>query len=87
MVEKAIAYYKANGRDGSLAEISNSKGRFVKDDLYVFVYDMKGKCVAHGFDQKLVGIDLADMRDPDGACLRQREDRDCKGEGKGVAGL
>ncbi len=83
MVEKAIAYYKANGRDGSLAEISNSKGRFVKDDLYVFVYDMKGKCVAHGFNQKLVGIDLADMRDPDGTYYVKERIEIVKAKGKG----
>jgi cytochrome c len=66
MVKKAAAYLKANGKDKALAEISNPKGQFVDRDLYVFVYDMNGKCVAHGFNQKMIGKDLADMKDPDG---------------------
>ena len=66
MVEKAIAYYKASGKDAAFAEITNPKGKFVKDDLYVTVYDMNGKCVAHGANAKMVGKDLLELKDPDG---------------------
>jgi signal transduction histidine kinase len=65
MVKKAIAEIKA-GKDKALAEISNPKGKFVDRDLYVFVYDMNGKCVAHGFNQKMIDKDLVEMKDPDG---------------------
>jgi cytochrome c len=66
MVKKAISFYKANGKDKAFAEISNPKGQFVKEDLYVFVYDMNGKVMAHGFNKAMIGKDLIDMRDPDG---------------------
>jgi cytochrome c len=65
-VKKATALIKAQGPEKAFAEISNPKGKFIDRDLYIFVYDMSGKCVAHGFNQKMIGIDLIDMKDPDG---------------------
>jgi cytochrome c len=66
MVKKAIAYAKAKGKDAAFAEINNSKGQFTDRDLYIFVYDLKGKCVAHGFNPKMIGKDLLGMQDVDG---------------------
>jgi signal transduction histidine kinase len=66
MVKKAVAEIKASGKDKAFAEINNTKGKFTDRDLYVFVYDMTGKCVAHGFNAKMIGKDLVDMKDPDG---------------------
>ncbi len=66
MVKKAVAYMKANGKEKAFAEVNNPKGQFTDRDLYVFVYDLNGKCVAHGFNQKMIGKDLAEMKDPDG---------------------
>lgn len=66
LVKKAIAEIKASGKDKVFAEINNPKGKFTDRDLYFFVYDMSGKCVAHGFNQKMIGKDLVDMKDPDG---------------------
>jgi cytochrome c len=83
MVEKAIAYYKANGKEKAFQEISNKKGSFVKGELYVFVYDMSGKCVAHGFNEKLIGKDLIDMRDPDGKFYVKERIEIAKTKGKG----
>lgn len=73
LVKKAVVYIKANGKDKAFAEISNPKGRFVDRDLYVVVYDMNGVCLAHGFNQKMVGKSLVDMKDPDGkAFVKER---------------
>ena len=66
LVKKAISYYKANGPEKTFTEISDTKGQFVKGDLYVFVYDLSGKCVAHGGNSKMVGKDLIDLKDADG---------------------
>lgn len=66
MVKKAIEFIKANGNDNAFAEISNPKGQFVDRDLYVVVYDMNAKCLAHGANQKMVGRDLIDNKDVDG---------------------
>lgn len=73
MVKKAVLYIKANGRERAFAEISNPKGRFVDRDLYVVAYDMNGVCLAHGFNQKMVGKSLIDLKDPDGrAFVKER---------------
>jgi cytochrome c len=66
MVKKAIEFIKANGNDKAFAEFNNPKGPFVDRDLYVVVYDMNGKCLAHGANQKMVGRDLIDNKDVDG---------------------
>jgi len=66
LVKKAIAFAKARGKDAVFAEINNPKGRFTDRDLYVFVYDLNGKCVAHGQNPKMIGKELIDMKDADG---------------------
>jgi signal transduction histidine kinase len=66
MVKKAIAMAKAKGNDAAFAEINNPKGQFTDRDLYVFVYDMSGKVVAHGQNLKMIGKELIDMKDANG---------------------
>jgi cytochrome c len=66
MVKKAIEFIKTNGNEKAFAEISNPKGQFIDRDLYVVVYDMNGKCLAHGANQKMIGRDLLDNKDVDG---------------------
>jgi cytochrome c len=73
MVKKAIVYIKAHGREKAFAEFSNPKGPFIDRDLYVTVYDMKGVCLAHGFNPKMVGKNMMDLKDPDGkAFVKER---------------
>ena len=83
LVKKAIAEIKANGKDKAFAEINNTKGKFTDRDLYIFVYDMNGKCVAHGFNQKMIGKDLVDMKDPDGKFYVKERIEISKTKGKG----
>jgi cytochrome c len=66
MVKKAIEYIKANGNEKSFEEISNPQGKFVDRDLYVVVYDMTAKCLAHGQKANMVGKELIDFKDTDG---------------------
>jgi cytochrome c len=66
LVKKVVSFFKANGQERTFAAVSNLKGDFVKGDLYVFVYDLTGKCVAHGGNPKMVGKDLIDLKDADG---------------------
>jgi cytochrome c len=68
LVRKAVAYLKANGPEKAFEEFTNGKS-FKDRDLYIFVYDMNGRCVAHGANAKLVGKDLIGMKDPDGKPL------------------
>lgn len=83
MVKKAVAFLKANGKEKGFAEISNPKGKFVDRDLYVFVYDTNGKCVAHGFNQKMVGKDLLEQKDADGKYYVKERVEIAKTKGKG----
>ena len=66
MVKKAVGFIKANGAEKAYAEFSNPKGQFVDRDLYIAVYDMNGKCLAHGANAKMIGRDLIDNKDVDG---------------------
>jgi cytochrome c len=66
MVKKGIAFIKANGTEKGYAEISNKKGQFVDRDLYLVVYGLDGKCLAHGANEKQIGRDLIDLTDIDG---------------------
>ena len=71
LVESAIVFAKANGKDKALAEINTSKGTFDKGELYVFAYDMNGVVLAHPKNAKLVGKNMADMPDQDGKMFRK----------------
>jgi signal transduction histidine kinase len=66
MVKKAVAYIKAQGPDKAYAEISDRKGQFIDRDLYVVVYQLDGKVLAHGGNAKFVGKDMKDAQDVDG---------------------
>ena len=65
-VAKAIAFYNQTGQTIALAEFSNSKGPFVKDDMYVFVVNFKGTMLAHGVNDKYVGQNFMDVKDASG---------------------
>ncbi|MFO1227503.1 cache domain-containing protein [Roseateles sp.] len=73
MVKKGVAFIKANGVEKAYAEITAKSPQFVKSDLYLVVYGMDGKCLAHGANEKQVGKDLIDLKDVDGkAFVRER---------------
>ena len=65
MVKKAVAAIKANG-DKTYADITKKGGPFTDRDLYVVVYKTDGSVLAHGQNEKLVGTNQKDAKDPDG---------------------
>jgi cytochrome c len=83
LVKKGAAYIKANGAEKAYAEISNPKGQFVYKDLYLFVTDMKGVNLAHGANQKLVGKNLAEIKDIDGKYFIKEQIEVAKTKGQG----
>lgn len=83
MVDKAIAYIKKNGREKAFAEINNPKGQFTDRDLYVVVYDLNGKVLAHGANAKMIGKDMIDLRDSDGKYFVKERVDIAKAAGKG----
>jgi len=66
MVKKAVAAIKTEGADKAYPEISTKGGPFTAGDLYVVVYQLDGKVLAHGSNQKFVGKDMIDAQDVDG---------------------
>jgi signal transduction histidine kinase len=74
LVKEAVAYGKANGLPALLKEVNNGQGKYhvqSGDDLYVFVYDDKGTCIAIGFQGSLVGVNRINTKDPDGKLFIQ----------------
>ena len=66
MVKKGVAFIKSSGKDKGYAEISNKAGKFVDRDLYLVVYGLDGKCLAHGANERQIGRELIDLTDVDG---------------------
>ena len=62
-VAKAIAFYKASGKEIAVAEFTNSKGPYVQDEMYIFVLDNKGTMIAHGVNEKFIGKNFIDIKD------------------------
>ncbi len=66
MVDKAIAYYKANGKAKTIEEVKNPNGQFKKGDLFVYIFDLNGVCLANPVMPKLIGAPLKGSKDADG---------------------
>jgi len=70
MVEAAIQHVKKAGPARAFKDFSDkSNARWHHKDLYVFAYNMAGVNVAHGANEKLVGKDFSEFKDPTGRPL------------------
>ena len=70
-VKQAVDFAKKNPKEKFLEEVSGVKGQFhftkgQNNDLYIFVYDLEGKVLAHGVRRELVGNNRWASKDPDG---------------------
>jgi len=70
-VKQAVDFAKKNPKEKFLEEVSGPKGQFhfnkgQNNGLYIFVYDLQGKVVAHGVRRELVGVNRWASKDPDG---------------------
>jgi cytochrome c len=65
MVKKAVAAIKADSAK-AYADITKNPGPFTDRDLYVVVYKLDGTVLAHGQNEKLVGTNQKENKDPDG---------------------
>jgi cytochrome c len=69
LVKDAVTFAKQEGKAKLLEATSFPAGKFhlkKGDSLYLFIYDSKGICVAHGSKVQLVGMNRYDAKDPDG---------------------
>ena len=79
MVKKAIAHYKKNGKDKSIAEFQKNPGPFVDRDLYVTVYTLNADALSH-INPKMVGKNMMELRDADGKYhIKERMEAAAKG--------
>jgi polar amino acid transport system substrate-binding protein len=70
-VEKAYEYARVHGKETALAEFNNQNGRFVKEELYIFAYDLEGNTLALPFQPDLLGKNRWDATDANGTLFIQ----------------
>lgn len=88
LVKQAVEFAKKNPKEAFLEEVSGPKGQFhfrkgQNNDLYIFVYDLEGKVLAHGVRRELVGLVRWTAKDPDGKTWIQDWTRLVKEKGSG----
>ena len=84
MVKRVEAMFAKDGADATFKAVSDKTvAAFHDRDLYPFVYDMKGTCVAHGARPALIGKNLIDLKDQDGKYLIQEMVAIANGPGSG----
>lgn len=83
LVKRAVQHIKTHGRQKAFADISNKNGEFVNRDLFVFVYDMNGKCLAHGRNAEKIGENMIDSKDADGKLFVKERIEIARTKGRG----
>ena len=83
MVDAVVTAYATDGAEKTFKAISDkSVAKFHDRDLYPFVYNTNGICVAHGARPALIGKNLYDLKDQNGKYLiREMIDRSRTGAG------
>jgi cytochrome c len=70
MVKRVQDMFKKDGAQATFDAVSDKSTKAFHDrDLYPFIYDLSGKCVAHGARPALIGKNLIDLKDQDGKFL------------------
>lgn len=83
MVDKAVSFTKANGKDKLIAEVNAKNPEFNQGELYVVVYSLDGMRLAHPTNAKLVGKSVLDIADVDGKEYGKEMVTVAKDKGKG----
>lgn len=66
LVKKAIAHFKANGQEKTMAALNDPKGAFIDRDLYVFVHDEGGIYYAIAPKPTFIGKNMSEIKDANG---------------------
>jgi hypothetical protein len=83
LLAKALAHVKAVGRDKAFADFMTKPGPWVDRDLYITVFDMAGKTLAHGANARMVGKDNINLQDANGKFHVKERLEIAKAKGKG----
>jgi len=67
LLDMASAEVRKSGIRSAAGKFNDTRGSFVRDDLYVFAVNLEsGKFEAHGMNPKWVGTDASDLHDVEG---------------------
>ncbi|MGP0092717.1 MAG: cache domain-containing protein [Xanthobacteraceae bacterium] len=83
MVKRVQEKFKKDGPDATFKAVTEKVAEFHDRDLYPFIYDLNGVCIAHGADATLVGKNLINVKDDNGKLLIQELVAVAKGPGSG----
>lgn len=84
MVKLVDEMFKKDGAPATFKAVTDSSNKDFHDrDLYPFIYDLSGVCVAHGAIPALIGKNLMDMKDQDGKYFFKDMIAIAKGPGSG----
>jgi cytochrome c len=84
MVKRVQEQFKGDGPELTFKAVSDKSVKEYHDrDLYPFIYDLKGICVAHGARPALIGKNLMDLKDQDGQYLIREMIKIAEGLGTG----
>jgi cytochrome c len=84
MVKRVQDKFKHDGLDATIAAVNDkSTAEFHDGDLYPFIYDRDGVCLANGMRPVLVGKNLISIKDQDGKYLIQEMETIAFGPGSG----
>jgi cytochrome c len=84
MVKRVEAMFKKDGADATFKAVDDPANKDFHDrDLYPFIYNLSGVCVAHGARPALIGKNLIDIKDQDGKYLIREMVDLTKGPGSG----
>ncbi len=85
MVQKAVAFYKANGLEATIKAVNDTKGEFVDGDLYIFIHSFDGINLARGDGNlKRLGSNVLDSKDPDGKLFVVEMIKNAQAHGSGL---
>jgi len=68
MLDAAVDHVKKVGPEKAFKDFT-ADAAWKKKDLYVMAYDSNGVCVGHGANEKLIGRNLSDLKDPNGVMV------------------
>lgn len=83
LLAKAIAHVKAAGKDKAFADFMQKPGPWIDRDLYITVFDLNGKTLAHGANARMVGKDNINLQDANGKHHVKERLEIAKSKGKG----
>jgi len=84
MVKRVEAMFASAGAEPTFNAVSDkSVASFHDRDLYPFIYDLSGRCVAHGARPALIGKNLLELKDQDGKYLIREMVGIARGPGSG----